>query len=478
MNAEQPSTSPDKKGTVATEVQWVKSESIRQVMLSVVKTQLLMFCAMTFMLVLLFGHTSTPALLTWYAVNSLLSIFRLWFLRGYEQCDKTNNVKKSSTYFRSYAQLAPFNGFIWGISVYLFNGIETPNIAIFCLIIVLVFGMFSVSNLCSHLRLLNRFIWTYFAGLMCGIVLHIANAQNLSPDSIQLWYLTMASIFVFMMFRVGARMNQTYTESLRLQFRNKQLITSLTAQKEMALAAVATKNRMLASAAHDMRQPVLALDLYAGWLTDDPSESVDIAPKIAASTKVVIGLFDSMFDMSRLSEGQIATHLESVNLKNLLDDLYLQYHPIATSKNLSLRIRAIEGSVFTDYILLERILGNLISNAIKYTQTGSVLIACRNTMNGIKIEVWDTGVGISEDQQPLVFKEFYKSPSNLGTTDGFGLGLAIVTQLSELLGCGLSMKSRLGRGTVVAIQFTNPNTAHPTVADNGTDNLTKVIHAV
>lgn len=457
MNAEQQSSSSDKNKTVVTEAQWVKSESIRKVMSSVVNTQLLMFCAMTLMLVLLYGHTSTPALLTWYAVNSVLSIFRLWFLRGYEQCDKSNNIDKRGVYFQRYANLAPLNGFIWGLSVYLFNGIATPNVTIFCLIIVLVFGMFSVSNLSSHLRLLNNFIWAYFAGLLSGIVLHIATAQNLSPDNIQLWYLTMVVIFVFMLFRIGMRMNQTYTENLRLQFRNKRLIASLTAQKEMALAAVATKNRMLASAAHDMRQPVLALDLYASWLANEPSASADIAPKISASTKAVINLFDSMFDMSRLSEGQISTNLESVNLKDLLDGLYLQYHPIANSKNLSLRVRTIEGTVFTDHILLERILGNLISNAIKYTQTGGVLIACRNTSSGINIEVWDTGVGISEDQQSLVFKEFYKSPSNIGTSDGFGLGLAIVTQLADLIGAGLTLRSRRGQGTVVSIKLGKMN---------------------
>jgi signal transduction histidine kinase len=478
MNAAQPPTSPDKRRAALTEAQWVTSESIRQVMSSVVNTQFLMFIAMTVMLALLYGHTSTAELLTWYAVNSFLSLFRLWFLRGYEQCDKTNNIDKRATYFQSYAKLAPLNGFIWGTSVYLFNGISAPNVAIFCLIIVLVFGMFSVSNLSSYLRLLNRFVWAYFAGLLGAILLHIAVAQNFSPDTVQLWYLTMSAIFVFMMFRVGARMNKTYIESLRLQFRNKQLISSLTAQKETALAAVATKNRMLASAAHDMRQPVLALDLYAGWLADEPSSSADIAPKISASTKAVIDLFDSMFDMSRLTEGQITTNLEFVNLKDLLDGLFLQYQPIAHSKNLTLRVRAVKGTVFTDFILLGRILGNLISNAIKYTQTGGVLVACRNTSSGIKIEVWDTGVGISEDQQPLVFKEFYKSPSNLGTTDGFGLGLAIVTQLSELLGCELSMKSRPGRGTVVAIQFSNPTTAQPADTDTKSISPLKAIHAV
>jgi signal transduction histidine kinase len=456
MKAAKPTPLPftlGKKRIVMTEAQWVRSESIRHVMASVINTQLLMFCAMVFMASLLYGHASTPALMAWFGVNSVFSTLRLWLLRGYNKSDKNNHVAERAVYFQRYAKLAPLNGFIWGIAVYLFNGIETPNIAIFCLIIVLIFGMFSVSNLSSYLRLMNRFIWSYCCGLLSAIFLHIATAQNFSPDTVQLWYLAMVVIFVFMQFRVGIRMNSTYIEGLKLQYRNRKLIASLTEQRETALAAVATKNRMLASAAHDMRQPVLALDLYAGWLTDDPTASVDIAPKIAASTKAVIGLFDSMFDMSRLTEGQISTNLESVNLNDLFSALYTQYHPIAVSKNLYLRTHPIQGTVFTDYILLERILGNLLTNAIKYTQTGGVLLACRNSKRGVKIEVWDTGVGISPDQQSLVFKEFYKSPSNAGTSDGFGLGLAIVTQLADLIGAELTLKSRRGRGTVVSLQL-------------------------
>ncbi len=260
-------------------------------------------------------------------------------------------------------------------------------------------------------------------------------------------------VFAFMQFRVGFRMNATFINGLKLQYRNQKLITSLTKEREIAFAAVATKNRMLASATHDMRQPVLALDLYAGWLLEDPKAIEEIAPKIVTSTKAVISLFDSMFDMSRLTEGQINTNVEAVNLNDLMSDLYTQYQPIASAKSLQLRLRSFQGMVNTDYILLERIVGNLLSNAIKYTQTGGVLLACRRSSLGVKIEVWDTGVGIADDQQGLVFKEFYKSPSNIGTTDGFGLGLAIVAQLAELIGAGLKLKSRIGRGTVVSVQL-------------------------
>lgn len=453
MNAARPSPL-DKKKSALTEAQWVRSESIKQVMQSVVNTQLLMFFAMTFMVLLLYyGESSKAVLFAWFIANAVLSAFRLWFLRGYVHNDQPKQVEKRELYFKRYARLAPLNGFIWGISIYLFYEQASANIAIFCLIIVLIFGMFSVSNLSSSIHLLNRFVAAYGLGLLSAIFLHMAFTQNFKPNTRDMWSLTMVLIFVIMMFRVGKRMNATYVEGLRLQYRNKQLIASLTEQRETALAAVATKNRMLASAAHDMRQPVLALDMYAGWLVEEPAASPEIAPKIAASTKAVISLFDSMFDMSRLSEGQISTHLTAVNLQVLVEGLSVQYQPIAAAKGLSLRTRAIAGNIFTDAILLERILGNLVSNAIKYSIQGGLLLACRNTRRGVRIEVWDTGVGITPDQQSLVFKEFYKSPSNKGTTDGFGLGLAIVTQLAELIGAEVSLHSRPDKGTVVSLQL-------------------------
>jgi signal transduction histidine kinase len=447
------SSSENKKTKVVSESSWLRNESIRYVMLNVVSAQGLLFVVMVLMLILLYGQASTPLLLAWFGTNCLLSLLRMWFLQGYSRNDHADQYRQRIHYFILYAKLAPFNGLIWGLSVYLFNNTASPNIAIFCLIIVLVFGMFSVSNLSSHLRLMHWFIASYGAGLMLSILAHIAIDQNFAPDTTQLWFVGMVFIFVFLLYRFGNRLNTAYTRALALQFRNSALIASLTEQREAALSAVATKNRMLASAAHDMRQPVLALDLYAGWLIDEPAASPELAPKIAASTKAVIGLFDSMFDMSRLTEGQISTNLTSVKLYDLFEDLYVQYQPIAWAKHLTLRTRVIDGEVFTDALLLERILGNLLSNAIKYTQTGSILLACRNTSQGVRIEVWDTGVGIALEQQSLVFREFYKGTANVGTTDGFGLGLAIVTQLSDLLGYALALKSRPGRGTVVSIQL-------------------------
>jgi signal transduction histidine kinase len=112
--------------------------------------------------------------------------------------------------------------------------------------------------------------------------------------------------------------------------------------------------------------------------------------------------------------------------------------------------------IYDDPILLRRIIGNLISNAIKYTETGGILLVCRDCDKyGFRVEVWDTGVGISPSMQKAVFSEFYKNPENTGTSEGFGLGLAIVAQLCVLLGHKLTMKSRRGHGTVVSIRLSD-----------------------
>lgn len=447
------------------ETQWIESESIHLLMAKVVETQLLAFAAMTLMVAMMYGHTSTPALITWYVLNSLLSLFRVWFLSGYRTSEIRRNKAAREVFFTRYGYLIPLIGLFWGSAAYLFYDKTPPTITSFCLLIVAMFGIFSTTYLSNHIRLLKRFLVFYALGLLGSVVAQVVFDQALHIDTEQIWFIVMVLVFVLLLKRVGERLNQTYTKSLKLQHRNRLLIRSLTQQREEALAAVATKNRLLASAAHDMRQPVLALDIYADWLMNEPSASADLSPKISAATKAVIALFDSLFDMAKLAEGQINADIACVDIHALMDDLTMQYQPIANAKKLTLRTRMPNQSqgnhLWTDPLLLKRILGNLITNAIKYTPSGGVLMAYRDTKQGVRFEIWDTGVGIAPEQQHLVFREFYKGSANVGTTDGFGLGLAIVTQLSALLGCELTLKSRLGRGTVVAIQFNTAASAHP-----------------
>ena len=435
------------------EVAWIETASVRQIVEKIIGTQTIVILWLIFLFTFLYSYTAFLTWASWLTLHALVTLGRLQITNGYRKLKRNNLDSDQAAYYFRHRYVVTIVGLLWGATGYLFYGPIPSAISSVYFYGVLAYVFAAIINLSTHLKSLKYFLFSYSFGLIGATVATMVIDPQLNVDITHSAILIGIILLTGLMYKIGRRLNITHTNALRHEYRNQRLIASLTREKQIAMDAVASKNRMLASAAHDMRQPVLALDIYAGWLVDEPASSLEIAPKIVASTKAVIDLFDSMFDMSRLSEGQISTRLEAVNLYELISELFVQYQPLAKSKNLSLRTHTIKGTVFTDYILLTRILGNLISNAIKYTQTGGVLIACRNTINGISIEVWDTGVGISEDQQSLVFKEFYKSPSNLGTSDGFGLGLAIVAQLADLIGAGLTLRSRCGRGTVVAIKL-------------------------
>jgi signal transduction histidine kinase len=230
---------------------------------------------------------------------------------------------------------------------------------------------------------------------------------------------------------------------------------------------VEIKNRFLASATHDIRQPVHALQLYADWLKSEPELVGEIAPKIVESTKAVNTLFDSLFDLVRLDSGHIRLKIEEVSLDGLLDDLALQYQPLAQAKGLSFKVHRggpLAGAfVRSDALLLRRIAGNLVSNAIKYTDKGGVLLALRPASRGQRgpvLEVWDTGVGIAPALHKEIFREFYKVHLHEGTEDGFGLGLYIVSRLSHILGHPVGLDSRPGRGSVFRLEMIPTDPAH------------------
>lgn len=435
------------------EATWVESESIRQLGAKVLGTQTLAHAAIIFLFVLLYSHTPMTTWLTWLAFHGLVVLSRLWFMANYHARGERGHADAQVAFYLRYVFIIALVGFAWGSTVYLFYGQVPSTIAAIYSYYVLVYGLVSTIYLSSHLQSLNLFVRGYSLGLLGALGARIAFDPLVEVNVASGVLLLGVALLTVVMMKFGKQLNLAHIHSLRLQFHNKQLIDSLTSQTKTSIAAVATKNRFLASAAHDMRQPVLALDLYADWLLKEPELSPQLSPKIAVATKAVITLFDSMFDMARLAVGQLSAQETRVNIQTLMEELTVQYLPIAHAKKLTLRTRMLDDELWTDPILLKRVLSNLMSNAIKYTQTGGVLLACRKTQRGVRFEVWDTGVGIAANQQDLVFREFYKSSDNVGTSDGFGLGLAIVTQLSELLGYALTMKSRLGRGTVVSVQL-------------------------
>ena len=155
------------------ETQWIESESIHLLMAKVVETQLLAFAAMTLMVAMMYGHTSTPALITWYVLNSLLSLFRVWFLSGYRTSEIRRNKAAREVFFTRYGYLIPLIGLFWGSAAYLFYDKTPPTITSFCLLIVAMFGIFSTTYLSNHIRLLKRFLVFYGLGLLGSIAVQV-----------------------------------------------------------------------------------------------------------------------------------------------------------------------------------------------------------------------------------------------------------------------------------------------------------------
>jgi signal transduction histidine kinase len=306
---------------------------------------------------------------------------------------------------------------------------------------------------------MRAYLDTLAATALAVIAWRMGVELRLQGPTYHWWLVGLLLIFWQVLRHAGQRLHETHRKNFELQFRNAQLIESLTRQTQAALDAVEIKNRFLASAAHDIRQPVHALGLYADWLGTEPEMVHELAPKIVESTKAVNQLFDSLFDLARLDAGKIRLNIETVDVAKLLRDLELQYRPLCESKGLQFRLHVRPGSVVSDPILLQRILGNLIANAVKYTQKGGILVAARPGHDGLRLEIWDTGVGIAPVHQREIFREFYKVPSHAGTDDGFGLGLYIVGRLTHILGHPLTLQSRVGRGTVFRLDL-HPSDPH------------------
>ena len=211
-------------------------------------------------------------------------------------------------------------------------------------------------------------------------------------------------------------------------------LESRVAERTLALAeANEAKSRFLAAASHDLRQPVHALGLFVGQLRqagDDATRRALVA-HIERAVAAFETLLESLLDISRLDAGTVAVRREPVALEPLLDRLAASFAPQAAARGLRLRVRTRDLWVDSDPVLLERVLLNLMGNALRYTQRGGVLVGTRRRDGQVELVVADTGIGIAPEQQPRVFQEFYRVPgATAGSEAGLGLGLAIVRRLA------------------------------------------------
>ncbi len=225
---------------------------------------------------------------------------------------------------------------------------------------------------------------------------------------------------------------------------------------DQAERANAGRSRFVAAASHDLLQPLSAAKLFLSSVPEDslPPQTAEALSKAQNALLSVEGIVEALLDISRLESGKASLSVGPVRLDRLLRQLVQEFLPVAEAKGLRLHLRAPPNvMVQSDATYLRRILQNLIGNAIRYTDKGGVLVAAR--MRGkavLRLEVWDSGLGIAEEEQDNIFKEFHRVAARASASEGLGLGLAIVERACALLGHPLALYSRLGRGSVFMVQ--------------------------
>lgn len=218
---------------------------------------------------------------------------------------------------------------------------------------------------------------------------------------------------------------------------------------ELELANLA-KSRFLAAASHDLRQPLHALGLFVAQLRSrlDAPDRDRIVERIDVAIAAMNELFSALLDISKLDAGVLGPDVTDLPINHLLKRIETTFAAPAREKGLRLRVVPSSIWVRSDSILLERILLNLVSNAVRYTARGGIVVGCRRHAGNIRIDVWDSGIGIPADQQRNIFGEFYRlAGAERDGSRGLGLGLAIVDRLGRLLGHPIEINSRSGRGS-------------------------------
>jgi PAS domain S-box-containing protein len=258
----------------------------------------------------------------------------------------------------------------------------------------------------------------------------------------------------------------------------KRIEAKLAHAKAEAETANRAKSRFLAAASHDLRQPLSALTLYVDLLKQRASaENSGIVESIQHCVTSLSELLTDLLDISKLDANAMLASKTDFSLDELLKTLATVYEIECRSKNLQFRLRHSVLLVHSDKKLLHRIIGNLISNAIRYTEQGGILIGCRRHDDKWWLEIWDTGVGIDGAHTDAIFEEF-KQLGDESRNRGSGLGLSIVKKMATLLGLQIRVSSHLGRGSMFALELPIVTQAQSNVLSNTSDTITQEYNIV
>jgi signal transduction histidine kinase/ActR/RegA family two-component response regulator len=395
------------------------------------------------------GAVADAFLWAWTAIFALYASVRLimWF-PGRRQSLDLARARRVTVQTQSGAAASAA---VWGIgSAYLLLHADGTQQSLLILAL-LGLAMTAVFNFAFHLPTFITFLLLTLLPTVPALAVQPVQANRLFAPGVIL--------FIVVLGALARGFNVMVRRSLRLRFENVALIEQLTRQRKVAEEANVAKSRFLAAASHDLRQPMHAFALYLGALStlSLTAPAQDLSDKLHQCMKGMDGLFRALLDVSQLDAGAVQPHIESFDIAQVMERLRLEFEPQAQSKGLELRVlqgRASGAMVVGDVTLTERILRNLLSNAVRYTERGRVVVILRRRGARLQIAVCDTGIGIALSDQPRIFDEFLQlgNPQR-DQANGLGLGLAIVQRLARLMEIALTLQSHPGRGSIFTIHL-------------------------
>lgn len=264
-------------------------------------------------------------------------------------------------------------------------------------------------------------------------------------------------IYMLMLHQMIRQAHNTVMETIAVRFENTDLVEQLREEKQVAEQANVAKSKFLAAASHDLRQPLHALTLFVRVLEERTSDvdTLKVVGDVQRSATALESLFQSLLDISHMDAGTLEVRRIHFPLTPMVDALRAEYAPQAEARDLHLDVHSADLIAYSDPALVERILRNLLANAVRYTRKGEIRLVCTHSGDAIAIEIQDTGVGIPADRLEDVFQEFVQlDNSERDRSKGLGLGLSIVRRLAALLGTRVTVQSTLGAGS--SFRFTLP----------------------
>ena len=393
---------------------------------------------------MLCDRLSLRVLLPWLICVYILTVARFALWRWFRSANPGSSGMKRWGALAIAA--AGLSGLLWGIGGILLHDRTSLSHQLFVLVATTGLGFTSTYMTAPLLPA--------FLAYVCPSFLLSAIPFLLDGDRVHVAIGIATLVLLPIVVQFATRVSRTFLESVNVRLQNTELMEQLRHQKDAAEEANIAKSRFLAVASHDLRQPLHALGLFVQALQESSIAAHErhLVGNIRRSVDAMEELFDALLDISRLDAGIVRPRFETFGLATLFERLNFEFGPVARQKGLTLGVMKTSVYICSDPSLVERIVRNLVSNAIRYTDRGGLLLGCRRQEGGLRIEVWDSGRGIPPEKHREIFREFAQlDAADRDPRKGLGLGLAIVDRLAQLLDHEIRLRSIPGKGSVFSV---------------------------